>query len=57
MFKPKSTPMTRQAASRIASAESKANGGKLPPASFGTRTDRVVQQREASGTRRPAQKH
>lgn len=47
MSKPKPTPMTREAADRIRSAEAKNNGGKNPPGRFGTRADRSVQQRDA----------
>ena len=48
----KSTPMTRQAASRIASSASKQHGGQIPPNSFASRADAVVQ-RTASAPGNP----
>jgi hypothetical protein len=47
MTQPKPTPMTREAADRIRSHESKENAGKIRPGGFGTRADRAVQQRQA----------
>ena len=43
MSKGKSTPMTREAASRIAAAVAKQNGGKIPPNNFAGRADAAVQ--------------
>ena len=43
MSKGKSTPMTREAASRIATAVAKQNGGKIPPNNFAGRADAAVQ--------------
>ena len=48
MSKSKANPMTREAASRIASATSKNNDGRIPARSFATRADRVVQHRTAA---------
>lgn len=48
MSKGKSTPMTREAASRIASATATKNGGKIPPKSFASRADATVQRALAS---------
>lgn len=48
MTKHKTTPMTPNAAARVRSGEAKQHGGKIPPAGFGTRADRVLQQREAA---------
>lgn len=47
MSKGKSTPMTREAASRIASATAGKNGGKIPARSFATRADATVQHTQA----------
>ena len=44
----KSSPMTRQAASRIASATSKANNGKIPAGSVASRADATVQRQQAA---------
>ena len=49
MSKPKSTSMTPSAASRIASATSKGNGGKIPAKSFASRADASVQRVAAAG--------
>lgn len=43
MSKAKSNPMTRQAASRIASQESRTNQGRILPGGFASRVDAVVQ--------------
>lgn len=43
MSKSKSTPMTRDAASRIAYATAGKNGGKIPAESFAGRADATVQ--------------
>jgi hypothetical protein len=51
MSKSKSTSMTRVAASRIASATSKGNGGKIPAKSFASRADASVQQDAAAGSK------
>ncbi len=47
MSKGKSTPMTREAASRIASTTAGRNGGKIPARSFATRADATVQHTQA----------
>lgn len=52
MTQKKPTPMTREDADRIRSAEGKKHGGQNPPGGFGTRADRVVQQREAAQRRK-----
>jgi hypothetical protein len=44
----KSTPMTRQAASRIASVASRQNHGQIPPRSFASRADATAQRQAAS---------
>jgi hypothetical protein len=49
MSKSKSTSMTRVAASRIASATNKGNGGKIPAKSFASRADAGVQRVAAAG--------
>ncbi|CAM4377319.1 hypothetical protein COAQ111491_20450 [Comamonas aquatilis] len=43
MNKGKFSPMTREAASRIASTTAKKTGGKIPPKSFASRADATVQ--------------
>jgi hypothetical protein len=43
MNKAKSNPMTREAASRIASHESRTNQGRILPGGFASRVDAVVQ--------------
>lgn len=48
MSKGKSTPMTREAASRIASATATKNDGKIPPKSFASRADTTVQRAQTS---------
>ena len=48
MSKRKSTPMTREAASRIASATSRNSGGAIPAGSFGSRADATVQRSQAA---------
>ena len=48
MSKAKSTPMTREAANRIASATAIKNGGMIPPKHFTGRADATVQ-RERTG--------
>lgn len=41
------TPMTTQAASRIASATAVKNGGKIPSGSFASRSDSAAQRQAA----------
>lgn len=53
MRKGKSTPMTRDAASRIASETAKKNGGKIPTDSFASRADAIVQKRESAAAPKP----
>jgi hypothetical protein len=48
MSKGKSSPMTRDAASRIASAASKQNGGMIPARSFASKADATVQRSQAA---------
>lgn len=48
MNKGKSTPMTREAANRIAAAIAKQNGGQIPPKSFAGRADAAVQRAQTS---------
>lgn len=48
MSKGTSRPMTREAASRIASATSKNSGGAIPAGSFGSRADARVQRSQAA---------
>lgn len=48
MSKGKSTPMTPEAASRIASAIATKNSGKIPPKSFASRADATVQRAKTS---------
>lgn len=48
MSKGKYTPMTREAASRIASATATKNGGKISPKSFVSRADATVQRAQTS---------
>jgi len=48
MSKAKSSPMTRDAASRIASTTSKKNGGMIPAGSFASKADATVQQSQAA---------
>lgn len=43
MSKAKATPMSRPAASRIASAAAKSNAGQIPAKSFASRADATVQ--------------
>lgn len=43
MSKAKFSPMTRNAASRIASATAAKNGGQIPAKGFATRADATVQ--------------
>lgn len=43
MNKGKFSPMTREAASRIASTTATKTGGKIPPKSFASRADATVQ--------------
>lgn len=42
------TPMTTQAASRIASATAVRNGGKIPSGSFASRSDAAAQRQAAT---------
>ena len=49
----KPTPITREAASRIMSAESKVNQGRTPAKSFSTRVDAGLQKREAAAAPKP----
>jgi hypothetical protein len=44
---PRATPMTRDAVSRIVEAETRDHGGKILPGSFTSRSDAVVQRRDA----------
>ena len=48
MSKGKPTPMTREAASRIATAVAKQNGGKIPPNNFAGRADAAVQRAQTN---------
>lgn len=43
MAKSSSTPMSRPAASRIASAQSRTHGGQIPAGSFASRADATAQ--------------
>lgn len=52
MSKAKSTPMTREAASRIAKSTAHQHGGQIPANSFASRADAVVQ-RTASAPGNP----
>lgn len=47
MSNAKPNPMTRQAASRIASHESRTNQGRIQPGGFASRADAVVQRTAA----------
>jgi len=49
MSKSKMSTMTPAAASRIAAATGKANGGKIPAKSFASRADASVQRVAAAG--------
>lgn len=51
MSKAKSTPMTREAASRIASSSAKQHGGQIPPRSFASRADAAAQRAAATAGR------
>lgn len=44
----KPTPMTREAARRIASTTAIKNGGKIPPKSFASIADATVQRAQAN---------
>ena len=48
MSKAKSTPMTREAASRIAKSTTHQHGGQIPANSFASRADAVVQRTAAA---------
>ena len=53
MSKRKSEPMTREAVSRIARSIAVETGGKIPPKSFASRADAIVQQRQTAHTPKP----
>jgi hypothetical protein len=46
MAKRKSTPMTKEALSRIHSTEAKKNGGNVPKNSFTSRVQRIIARNE-----------
>jgi hypothetical protein len=50
MSKPNKNPITREAAKRIISTETKTNGGQQPAGGAGTRIDRNLQRKEAAPT-------
>lgn len=47
MSKSKSSPITREAATRIVKAAAAKNGGQIPPKSFASHADATVQQQAA----------
>lgn len=50
MMQQKPIQMPRPAASRIASAQARANGGQIPAASFASRADATVQRNASRGS-------